>query len=102
IGDLMLAVVWGRVRLPALATLLKTAACSVALACGVSIGRDGPLIQLSGALAQLVGERLALSSRQAQHLVAASAAAGFATAYNAPFAAVLFVVEVIAGVAVLE
>jgi CIC family chloride channel protein len=102
VGDVMEAVVLGRVHLPMRVTLLKSAASWVAIATGGSIGREGPLIQFGGAAGKLVSDRLGLASDGARVLIAAGTAAGFAAAYNTPFAAVLFVVEVVTGVVVLD
>lgn len=102
VGDVMEAIVLGRVRLSAGVTLLKSLASFAAIACGGSLGREGPLIQFGGASGKLVGERLALEAFDARVLIAAGTAAGFAAAYNTPFAAVLFVVEVVTGVMVLD
>jgi CIC family chloride channel protein len=102
VGDVMEAVVLGRVRLSMQVTLLKSLASWCAIMSGGSLGREGPLIQFGGAVGQLVGRRLGLSSSHARRLIAAGTAAGFAAAYNTPFAAVLFMVEVVTGVIVLD
>jgi len=102
VGDVMEAVVLGRVRLSVRVTLLKSLASFLAIACGGSLGREGPLIQFGGASGKLVGQRLKLAAIDARVLIAAGSAAGFAAAYNTPFAAVLFVVEVVTGVMALD
>src|ERR1051325_6216368 len=86
----------GRIRLPAV--LLKSAASLVALCSGASIGREGSIIQFGGGAGSLLGRWLRLPGREARMLVAAGTGAGFAAAYNTPFAAVLFVVEIVTGV----
>jgi CIC family chloride channel protein len=102
VGDVMEAVVLGRVRLSMRVTLLKSLASFFAIASGGSLGREGPLIQFGGAIGKFVSDRLGLSTSDARRLIAAGTAAGFAAAYNTPFAAVLFVLEVVTGVVVLE
>jgi CIC family chloride channel protein len=102
VGDVMEAVVLGRVRLSMRVTLLKSAASWIAIAFGGSIGREGPLIQFGGAAGKVISQRLGLATEGARSLIAAGAAAGFAAAYNTPFAAVLFVLEVVTGVVALD
>jgi CIC family chloride channel protein len=102
VGDVMEAVVLGRVRLSMRSTLLKSAGSWLAIAFGGSIGREGPLIQFGGAAGKLVSARLGLPVAKARLLIAAGTAAGFTAAYNTPFAAVLFVLEVVTGVVVLD
>jgi CIC family chloride channel protein len=102
VGDVMEAVVLGRVHLSMRVTLLKSFASFCAIVSGGSIGREGPLIQFGGAVGKFVSDRLRLSTSDARRLIAAGTAAGFAAAYNTPFAAVLFVLEVVTGVVVLE
>ncbi len=102
VGDVMEAVVLGRVQLSMRVTLLKSLASWLAIAFGGSIGREGPLIQFGGAVGKLAGDRLALAADRTRALIAAGTAAGFAAAYNTPFAAVLFVLEVVTGVVVLD
>jgi CIC family chloride channel protein len=102
VSDVMEAVVLGKVRLSLRVTLLKSLGSFCAIATGGSLGREGPLIQFGGAIAQFVSTRLQLSATHTRRLIAAGAAAGFAAAYNTPFAAVLFVLEVVTGVVVLD
>jgi len=102
VGDVMEAVVLGRVHLSMRVTLLKSLASWLAIASGGSIGREGPLIQFGGAAGKWVSDRLGLSLDSARLLIGAGTAAGFAAAYNTPFAAVLFVLEVVLGVVVLD
>lgn len=102
VSDAMEAVVLGRVRLSMRVTLAKSIASFCAIASGGSLGREGPIIQLGAATGKLVGTFAALSSRRRRTLIAAGTAAGFAAAYNTPFAAVLFVLEVVIGVVALD
>jgi CIC family chloride channel protein len=102
VSDAMEAVVLGRVRLSMRVTVAKSLASFFAIASGGSLGREGPIIQLGAATGKLVGSFAALSSRRRRTLIAAGTAAGFAAAYNTPFAAVLFVLEVVIGVVALD
>ncbi len=102
VADVMEAIVLGRVRLSLRITLLKSLASFCAIASGGSLGREGPLIQFGGASGYAVARRLGISGNDVRRLIAAGTAAGFSAAYNTPFAAVLFVAEVVTGVIVLE
>ncbi len=102
VGDVMEAVVLGRVHLSMRVTLLKSLSSFLAIASGGSLGREGPLIQFGGAAGNLVGTRLGLPADKIRLLIAAGTAAGFASAYNTPFAAILFVLEVVTGVVALD
>lgn len=102
VADVMEAVVLGRVRLSLRVTLTKSLASFCAIASGGSLGREGPLIQFGGASGYAIARKLGLSGDDLRRLIAAGTAAGFSAAYNTPFAAVLFVAEVVTGVIVLE
>lgn len=102
VGDVMEAVVFGRVRLSLRVTLLKSLGSWCAIVTGGSIGREGPLIQFGGATGKVIGNALGITDERARVLIAAGTAAGFAAAYNTPLAAVLFVLEIVTGVVVLE
>jgi CIC family chloride channel protein len=102
VGDVMEAVVLGRVRLSLRVTLAKSLASFLAIVSGGSLGREGPIIQLGAAAGKLFGGWFALPSRRRRTLIAAGTAAGFAAAYNTPFAAILFVLEVVIGVVALD
>jgi CIC family chloride channel protein len=99
VSNVMEAIALGRVQLSLRTTASRAASSWVAIAGGLSIGREGPLIEVGGALAAAVSRRLAISLMHTRVLVAAGTAAGFAAAYNTPFAASLFVLETIAGMA---
>lgn len=100
VSNVMEAVVLGRMHLSLRATLSRVSASWAAIAGGMSIGREGPLIEFGGSLAASVGRRLRVSGDEVRILVAAGTASGFAAAYNTPFAAVVFVLETIVGLAV--
>ena len=102
VADVMEAVVLGRVRLSMRVTLLKSLSSWLAIVTGGSLGREGPLIQFGGAAGKWLSDRLKLSITRTRVLIAAGTAAGFAAAYNTPFAAVLFVLEVVVGVVALD
>jgi len=102
VGGVIEAVAIGRIRLSFLGALLRAAASWFAIVTGGSLGREGPLIQFGGTAGDDVGEWLSLGTNERRVLIAAGTAAGFATAYNTPLAGVVFVLEVVAGVIVVE
>jgi len=99
ISNVMEAVALGRMGLSLRVTASRLGASWTAIAGGLSIGREGPLIEFGGSLGAAAGRRLGTSADETRILVAAGTTAGFAAAYNTPFAAVMFVLETIVGVA---
>jgi chloride channel protein, CIC family len=102
VSNVMEAIALGRVQLSMRTTASRVTSSWIAIAGGLSIGREGPLIEVGGALGAAVGRIIETSLTQTRVLIGAGTAAGFAAAYNTPFAASLFVVETIAGVAAPE
>jgi len=102
VSNVMEAVALGHVRLSLRATLSRVASSWAAIAGGMSIGREGPLIEFGGSFGAAIARLSATTLSRTRVLIAAGTAAGFAAAYNTPLAAVLFVFETMAGVAALE
>jgi CIC family chloride channel protein len=100
--DYMEAVVVGNGIISLRASLVKTISALFSISTGASIGREGPLIQLSSLVASLVGRLRNCPILQRRHLVACGAAAGMASAYNAPIAGSFFVAEIVLGTVVVE
>jgi CIC family chloride channel protein len=100
--DYMEAILIGSGQLPVRATVVKSTAALFSIASGGSIGREGPMVQLSSVVASWLGQRGRLSAPQLRLLVACGAAAGIASAYNAPIAGSFFVAEIILGTIAME
>jgi CIC family chloride channel protein len=75
----------------------KFIACSVALASGIPLGREGPSVYIGSGLASVIARRLGLSKAQVKWLVPVGGAAALSAAFNTPIAAVLFTLEEIMG-----
>jgi CIC family chloride channel protein len=101
VGDVLEAVALGRRRIALRPTLWKALGSFLAIVTGSSIGREGAIIQVGGAVGSTTGAAFGIRDARRRALVAAGTAAGFAAAYNTPFAAVLFVIEVVTGVVAL-
>ncbi len=100
--DYMEAVVVGNGIISFRASLVKTISALFSISTGASIGREGPLVQLSSLIASLIGRLRNSPIPQRRHLVACGAAAGIASAYNAPIAGSFFVAEIVLGTIVVE
>ncbi|QEW24032.1 H(+)/Cl(-) exchange transporter ClcA (plasmid) [Paracoccaceae bacterium] len=92
------AVLEGEMR-PAKARLIpiKFVGGCLAIGSGLALGREGPSVQMGAAIGNLVGHlsRRDLADRRA--LLAGGAGAGLATAFNAPGAGAVFVLEELVG-----
>ena len=100
--DYMEAIVVGNGHISVSASLVKTTSALFSISTGASIGREGPLVQISSLVASLIGRLREFPIAQRRQLVACGAAAGIASAYNAPIAGSFFVAEIILGTVVVE
>jgi chloride channel protein, CIC family len=65
----------------------------LAIGSGLALGREGPSVQMGANLAHLVGKVFGRNWPDCRVLVAAGAGAGLGTAFNAPIAGAIFVLE---------
>jgi CIC family chloride channel protein len=65
----------------------------LAIASGQALGREGPSVQMGATICHLIGKLLRRNPADCLVLLAAGAGAGLATAFNAPIAGAVFVLE---------
>src|ERR1700729_3593963 len=66
---------------------------ALAIGAGLALGREGPSVHMAGTLGHLVGKIFRRDWPDCRVLLAAGAGAGLATAFNAPIAGAIFVLE---------
>jgi CIC family chloride channel protein len=76
---------------------IKILATAFTLGGGGSAGREGPIVQVGGAIGSSISRRFNLGEDMVRSLVAAGAAAAIGASFNAPIAGMLFGLEVILG-----
>ncbi|MFO7548756.1 MAG: chloride channel protein [Acidimicrobiia bacterium] len=74
---------------------MKIVATALTLGGGGSAGREGPIVQIGGAIGSSISRRFRLGEDQIRSLVAAGAGAAIGASFNAPIAGMLFAMEVI-------
>jgi CIC family chloride channel protein len=74
---------------------VKAAGAALSLGAGASVGREGPIAQVGGAIGSMVAQLRKLSPDRAKVLVAAGAGAGIATTFNAPIGGLMFAQEIV-------
>jgi CIC family chloride channel protein len=65
----------------------------LAIGSGLALGREGPSVQMGHSIADMVARLFKRDERDSRVLFAAGAGAGLATAFNAPIAGAVFVLE---------
>ena len=78
---------WGRVL------IVKMISGVLAIGSGLALGREGPTVQMGGAVADGVARGLKVAPQDRLTLTAAGAGAGLAAAFNAPLSGLVFVLE---------
>ena len=69
----------------------------LAIGSGLALGREGPSVQTGAGIGQLIGDAFRRNENERRVLLAAGAGAGLATAFNAPIAGAVFVLEELVG-----
>lgn len=65
----------------------------LAIGSGLSLGREGPSVQLGAAIGHGIGRSLGRVNIENKYLITSGASAGLAAAFNAPLAGVIFALE---------
>ncbi len=80
-----------RYRVP----FVKILASAITIGSGGSAGREGPIAQIGGGFASLIGQLFSLSQDERKILVISGVSAGIAATFNAPLGGILFGIEII-------
>lgn len=72
-------------------------AALVTISTGGSLGREGPMMRVAGALGSHLGRRFKLEPQHLRMLVCAAAASALAAVYNAPIGGSMFALEILMG-----
>jgi len=100
--DYMEALTLGNGDIPFRPNFMRSLAAAFSIGSGVSIGREGPLVQMASMVGSILGRIFKEPPSRLRLLVACGASAGVAAAYNAPIGGALFVAEIIIGSLTME
>lgn len=95
IPEVIEAVMTSKGRIRKRVGVLKAIASSITIACGGSVGREGPVVQIGSAFASKLGQWFQLSPMLLKTLVGCGAAGATAATFNTPIAGVIFAIEII-------
>ena len=95
VPEVMLAVAVGGSKIRPRVAAMKALVSSICIGSGGSVGREGPIVQISSALGSTLGQLFRLSEDKKRILIACGAAGGIAATFNAPLAGIFFGLEVI-------
>jgi len=85
----------GNARIHRTWIFVKAMGAAVSLGCGASVGREGPIAQIGGAIGSTLAQARRLPAIRSKVLVAAGAGAGIATTFNAPMGGMMFALEIV-------
>jgi len=88
---------------PTRTSLFRALSSIASIGSGASIGKEGPMVQLSALCGSVLGRWLpALLNLKNSDVVAMAAAAGLSSVYHAPLASAIFVAEIAFGISALQ
>ncbi len=89
------AILTNRSRIQPKVGVLKPLSAGVTIGTGGPFGAEGPIIQTGGAVGSVLGQYLNVTTAERKIMLASGAAAGMAAILGTPFAAILFVIELL-------
>lgn len=95
VAQVIHAVAYLEGRIPARITAVRFFTNAISIACGGSVGPEGPVIELGSGLGSKSAQLLGLSPERIRTLVGCGAAAGLSAAFNAPIAGAIFALEIV-------
>ncbi len=95
VPEVMLAVAVSGSKIRPRVAAIKALVSSICIGSGGSVGREGPIVQISSALGSTIGQLFRLAEDKRRILIACGAAGGIAATFNAPLAGIFFGLEVI-------
>ncbi len=99
-GSVSEAMKWAAVnhgKVPSYIIWFRPIASAFTIGSGGSAGREGPTVQIGGAVGSLVADVLRASSERRRLLMGCGTAGALAAAFNAPLGGTIFAIEVILG-----
>jgi len=95
VPEVMSAIHHQKGRIRGIVSMVKALASSITIGTGGSVGREGPIIQISSAMSSIIAQWLKLSVNQRNLMIACGASGGIAATFNTPIGGILFSVELL-------
>jgi len=95
VPEVMSAIHHKRGRIRGIVSIVKALASAITIGTGGSLGREGPIIQISSAFSSMIAQWLRMSVNQRNLLIACGASGGIAATFNAPLGGILFSIELL-------
>jgi chloride channel protein, CIC family len=84
-------------RIPKRIAFWRPVASTISIGTGASLGTEGPVVQMGASIASIFSDVFKISNERRRNLAVVATASGYAAAFNAPIAGVMFALEVILG-----
>ncbi len=84
-------------KLPKRIAFWRPIASTLSIGTGASLGTEGPVVQMGASIASIFSDIFRISDERRRNLAVVATASGYAAAFNAPIAGVMFALEVILG-----
>jgi CIC family chloride channel protein len=91
----MEAIYYRRGRIRGIVSIVKAIASAITIGTGGSLGREGPIVQISAAFSSVFAQWIKLPMSQRNLLIACGASGGIAATFNAPLGGILFSIELL-------
>lgn len=93
VPEVLAAIYYRRGRIRGVVSIIKAVASAITIGTGGSLGREGPIVQISAAFSSVFAQWIKLPMAQRNLLIACGAAGGIAATFNAPLGGIMFSVE---------
>lgn len=95
VPEVMDAIYYNRGIIRPVVAVVKSLASAVSIGTGGSVGREGPIMQISSSFGSAIGQVIRMPQWHRITLIGAGAAGGIAATFNTPIGGLLFAIELI-------